>query len=1135
MPHAPSLTFFVSTVNLVLVILLTLTLKPAAAGPTDLTWQPVNAGLPTHDQALAFAFDPADPRRLLVGLAGSGNLHRSTDAGTTWQPSNTGFTGQPVYALQADPRRPGTVLAGSSDGLWRSTDGGRTWRPLTLPGTPQPTLYALAANQAGDVFAGGSSDRMWRSRDGGVTWQLVGTLPGQTTVLSLLATPDNTLLAGTTGQGVYRSTDAGRTWAAGRGMAPTFVASLVAVTRDGQTVLARGRQGLWRSRDGGQTWQALDPDVAGRVDALAAGDSASSPSRVMLITDRGTLYRSTDAGTGWQPWGTGLGRGGAVSFLRAQPGDPDTLFAGAETGLYRSRDGGLTWEAANTGIGTPPARSLAQATDGTLILAHGDGVFVFDPRRASWQARSQGLPAGGVYSVAAAPSDPQILYAGTVRGGLARSTNGGTAWEVVDPQRTALAIAIDPRDAQHVYVRQIYERIYESRDGGRTWQAHWAGFELNTEIVSLTIDPCQPDTLWAGSTQGLFRSDDAGRTWAHRDTALAGQTVFGVLTDCGNPNWAAAGATKGAYVSRAGGETWPAWGRGLQDITVTTLVRDPAAPQVLYAGTRYQGLYRSSDGGVSWAPAGLAGSSIHGLLVDRGGAWLWAVTSQGVLRAALDSSRAAGDGVPPAGTRAAFTEDQPVPEPAVVPAAKSAEPPLRYAVHTLPADARSLALAHEAGFDTIVQLFSWREIEPTRGQYHWQVPDEIVQGAAYYGLDLVVRLDQHPTWASAVPTSLNAPPDRLVDYIDFVSTVASRYRGRVLGYVIWNEPNLAIDWGGQPPDPAAYTVLLKAAYRAIKAADPGARVVSAGLAPTNQRDAQALDDREFLEAMYRAGAGDYFDVLGAHPYGFAYPPDDPRGAHDSLNFARLHDLRAIMLAHGDAGKPVWATEFGWTVRSRGNAAWLAVTPAQQAAYLVQALRLAADSMPWLGMLSIWNLGGEQHPDWGGYSLRDPAGQPRPAYRAVQRYLATVEPADTPTPSSFQRYPVLAPDALVHLGDTDFPPPWMPLYGVRNPSTTWQGTVYLPDPGTATWRLTMRVMQSNVWGNTVSINGTRLAPPLPQEDFSGSWVSYTWTVPAGLLRPGANTIGLTIGLTTPVMQDAGWRWDDLQVKDMVMQF
>ena len=53
---------------------------------------------------------------------------------------------------------------------------------------------------------------------------------------------------------------------------------------------------------------------------------------------------------------------------------------------------------------------------------------------------------------------------------------------------------------------------------------------------------------------------------------------------------------------------------------------------------------------------------------------------------------------------------------------------LRYAVHTLPADDHMLQLAREAGVNTIVELFSWRQIEPTEGQFHWQHPDEVVQG-----------------------------------------------------------------------------------------------------------------------------------------------------------------------------------------------------------------------------------------------------------------------------------------------------------------------------------------------------------------------------------------------------------------------
>jgi polysaccharide biosynthesis protein PslG len=475
----------------------------------------------------------------------------------------------------------------------------------------------------------------------------------------------------------------------------------------------------------------------------------------------------------------------------------------------------------------------------------------------------------------------------------------------------------------------------------------------------------------------------------------------------------------------------------------------------------------------------------------------------------------------------------------VAPVRAQNEASLRYAIHTLPADDRSLQLARRAGFDTVVEVFSWRDIEPTRGQFHWQRSDEVVQGAAYYGLDLVVRLDQHPIWASPVTTAVNAPPEELADYTDFVRRVAERYQDLILGYIIWNEPNLAIDWGGELPDPAGYTEMLKAAYQAIKEADPAALVVSAALAPTNEQSPNALDDRIFLRQMYDAGAGPYFDVLGAHPYGFAYPPDDPPGAHDSLNLARVEDLRAIMVEYGDGAKPVWATEFGWTVEATDDRAWQVVTPQQQADYLVRTYERAAAEWPWLQLLAVWNLGGEAHPEWGGFSLLTPEGRPRPAYHALAAMPkpAPVAPARTGRLVAQQqvarRYTVLAADSVIHLGDSQFPPPWMPLYGVRNPSTDWRGLFYLADPGGEPWTLTVRIMQANEWGNFVWVNGVRLEPTFGREDFSASWVAQSWPVPAEMLRPGANEVRVTIASTTPVMQDRGWRWDDLQFKEIVL--
>ena len=133
----------------------------------------------------------------------------------------------------------------------------------------------------------------------------------------------------------------------------------------------------------------------------------------------------------------------------------------------------------------------------------------------------------------------------------------------------------------------------------------------------------------------------------------------------------------------------------------------------------------------------------------------------------------------------------------------------------------------------------------------------------------------------------------------------------------------------------------------------------------------------------------------------------------------------------------------------------------------------------------------------------------------------------------RRAVLLAPDTVIHLGDSDFDRPWMPLAGNRNPSTAWKGTFYLAEPGAEPWRLTLRVMQSNIAGNHVWINGHRLTPDFPAEDFSSSWVSVTYEVPADLLRPGANELAVTIGRTLPLLQDKRFAWDDLQIKDVLL--
>ncbi len=329
-----------------------------------------------------------------------------------------------------------------------------------------------------------------------------------------------------------------------------------------------------------------------------------------------------------------------------------------------------------------------------------------------------------------------------------------------------------------------------------------------------------------------------------------------------------------------------------------------------------------------------------------------------------------------------------------IPAA--AEPQFRRGVHTLFLDEVLAPLAADAGFDTVVQVFPWHALNPRPGVYDWDASDYMVRVAQANGLDLIARLDMPPDWAVV--------PDEQADggfafdlaaYVDFVAAVAERYQGRVLGYVVWNEPNLAAEWsrsGGDLPshwesfdgwvaDPADYVTLLCAAYERIRAADPGALVVAAGLAPTNEVSPRALDDREFLRRMYAEGAAVCFDVLSVHDYGYGFSPQDERGAHGGLNLARILDLRDVMLEYGDS-RPVWITELGYTVQPGLHPS---VTEQEQAAYLSGSFERVQRDWPWVEMLTVWNLCYDLPPDdeMSGYSLTEPDLTPRLAYWALQ--------------------------------------------------------------------------------------------------------------------------------------------------------
>jgi hypothetical protein len=280
---------------------------------------------------------------------------------------------------------------------------------------------------------------------------------------------------------------------------------------------------------------------------------------------------------------------------------------------------------------------------------------------------------------------------------------------------------------------------------------------------------------------------------------------------------------------------------------------------------------------------------------------------------------------------------------------------------------QSLEMIHAAGFGWIKQQLVWAEVEvPTKGRFvdqatgreSWQKYDRIVDLAQQYGLGVILRIDTSPAWARPGTAKIETPPVFNADYGDFVARVADRYRGRVRYYQIWNEPNVPFEWGDEAPDAAAYTQMLRVAAYRIHQVDPDAVVISAAMAPTTELSEKGVNELIYLQQMYDAGAKGNFDVLGANAYGLRSGPDDRRLALDrDVNFSRPVLVRRLMVRNGDAERPIWAAEVGWSAVPDGSGIpdlWGRVDRQTQADYTVRAFERAQEEWPWMGVMSLWH-------------------------------------------------------------------------------------------------------------------------------------------------------------------------------------
>jgi hypothetical protein len=317
---------------------------------------------------------------------------------------------------------------------------------------------------------------------------------------------------------------------------------------------------------------------------------------------------------------------------------------------------------------------------------------------------------------------------------------------------------------------------------------------------------------------------------------------------------------------------------------------------------------------------------------------------------------------------------------------------------------RDVAMLQAAGARYIRTNVNWSALEPdgkgtisssTLGEY-----DYAIDRARAAGIKIIMPVaDGVPYWASADPAKyIDAagvrrwdkfyPPANYADYGDIVRFVVSHFAGRgVHVYEMWNEPNLAYFWSSGP-DAAEYVKMLKAGYTAAKTADPSSTVLLGGLSG---------NDFEYLDQVYRAGGGPYFDAAAVHPYTYGVDPtvawkganaDEDHERISKYAFPGLKEIRRTMEAHGDSAKGVWITEFGYsTTASDGG-----VSEETQAAYLTKAYKYV-ERFPWVKTMlwysarnTPWNADADDYESRFGLATTD--WRPKPSYEAFKAYAAS---------------------------------------------------------------------------------------------------------------------------------------------------
>jgi photosystem II stability/assembly factor-like uncharacterized protein len=416
-------------------------------------------------------------------------------------------------------------------------------------------------------------------------------------------------------RGVFATTDGGNRWHwAGQGIPRSAFMGPVAVAPEpSRAVFAATEDRVYKSTDGGASWTAASRGIKDKRVYCFAVDPVV-PRTVYVGTSTGEVYKSTTGGESWVRRSHGLDAS-SIQRIAVDPSDHQTLYAAAYYGgVFKSVDGARTWTQLS---GAPTAELRVVAVDPrepsrVFALVQDGDVYRSTDAGASWAA----LDVSPAY-----PSDLVVdgssgaVYVGAVNG-VEVSLDGGDTWTRSDRGLyTAYVnrLAIDPGNGA-VLAGMYFDGVYASAGGTSPW--HFAGDGLaGLDVPSVAANSA--GVVAAGSDFDPFVSRDGGDHWTLAKHGIGRNGISAVAFDPTSLDTLWAGASGGGSIFRSSdaGRTWSA--QSVNDYSwIESISVAPSSPNVVYAGTMGDGVYRTDDGGASWRRVGLWGPDVTAVAVD---------------------------------------------------------------------------------------------------------------------------------------------------------------------------------------------------------------------------------------------------------------------------------------------------------------------------------------------------------------------------------------------------------------------------------------------------------------------------------------------------------------------------------------